>query len=71
MKERKKIKITTNIYTIIVDSKWVTTTEYKGTDLEEAKRVFFNLQNGKDSVVYFYVNNEVAVWGWQNQPFVI
>lgn len=55
--------MTTNIYTIIVDSKWGTTTEYKGTDLEEAKRVFLNLQNGKNSVAYFYVNNEVAVWG--------
>lgn len=53
----------TNIYTIIVDSKWATTTEYKGTDLEEAKRVFFSVQNGEYSTAYFYVNKELAVRG--------
>ena len=48
----------TNTYEIIAETKWSVTTEYKGTNLEEAIAIFHELDNSPMTVVFFYINNE-------------
>lgn len=48
----------TNTYEIIAETKWSVTTEYRGTNLEEAIAIFHLLDDSKKCAVFFYINHE-------------
>lgn len=50
-----------NHYTVIVETKWSVTDEYKGTNLTDAINTFKNFDNGKNIIaVHFYINDELV-----------
>lgn len=49
-----------NVYTVVVDGKWSTTDEYRGTNLKEAIKVFQQFDNQKMFKAYFFINNEMV-----------
>lgn len=49
-----------NVYTVVVDGKWATTDEYRGTNLKEAIKVFQQCDNQKMFKVYFFINDELV-----------
>lgn len=48
----------TNTYEIIAETQWSVTTEYKGTNLEEAIAIFHELDDSQKCAVFFYINHE-------------
>lgn len=51
---------TSNHYTIIAEVKGNVSNEYKGTNLEEALKIFRRLDSSKYCTVYFYINDELV-----------
>ena len=60
-REENKMKvIRPNVYTVVVDGKWSTTDEYKGTNLKEAIKIFHQFDNQKMFKTYFFINNQMV-----------
>jgi len=51
-----------NLYEVIAEWSFGVSLEYKGTNFEEAKKRFFELDAEKYATPYFYINSERVVF---------